>query len=98
MGGESSRELSKDDVLHELKHTTKLRPDEIRAWYDKFHKDFPDGHITEPQFVTMYSKMFPRGDARRFAQHVFRAYDSDGECCHSNHLALHSRVRIVLRF
>ena len=79
MGGETSRELSTDD-LDDLRRSTKFKPEEIRAWYDKFHKDFPNGTITEPEFVNMYSKMFPKGDARRFAKHVFRAYDSDGEC------------------
>ena len=80
MGGESSRELSSDD-LDELKKNTKFKPDEIKAWYDKFHTDFPNGVITEPEFIKMYSKMFPKGDARKFAKHVFRAYDADGKIC-----------------
>ena len=77
MGGSESRELSTSD-LNDLKKNTKFRGDEIRLWYEKFHQDFPNGVINEPQFVSMYCKMFPKGDARRFAKHIFRAYDADG--------------------
>lgn len=77
MGGEASKGLSAGDV-EDLKSSTKFSGSEIQEWYEKFHQDFPDGVIHEKEFIEMYSRMFPRGDARKFASHVFRSYDKDG--------------------
>ena len=77
MGGQASKGLS-DDQLSELKSNTNFSGKEIQDWYDKFHEDFPDGVITQDKFIAMYCKLFPDGNPRSFAKHVFRSYDKDG--------------------
>ena len=33
--------------------------------------------MTRKQFIAMYKSLCPKGDAERFARHVFRAFDTD---------------------
>ncbi|ELT98685.1 hypothetical protein CAPTEDRAFT_148532 [Capitella teleta] len=77
MGQELSGELT-EQRIEELKNSTKFTAKEITEWYAKFKKDFPEGVITKDAFVSMYSQMFPNGDAKDFSLHIFRAYDADG--------------------
>ena len=34
--------------------------------------------MSKAEFQTMYDQLFPEGDARSFSEHVFNAYDADG--------------------
>ena len=77
MGSSSSTELS-DETIDEIRQNTRFSKREIIDMYEKFHTDFPEGVITRRRFVDMYNNLFPDGDATRFAKHVFRAYDADG--------------------
>ena len=76
MGAGSSGGISPEE-LDQLKGSTSFSSREIKDLYDKFHRDYPDGVINREQFVEMYQEMFPKGDARLFAEHIFRAYDVD---------------------
>ena len=78
MGAEASTELSGDDI-DEIKQNTKFKAGEIKEWHEKFLAEYPSGRIREPEFVEAYKQMFADGDATKYAHHVFRAYDSDGE-------------------
>ncbi len=33
--------------------------------------------MSRKQFIAMYKSLFPKGDAERYARHVFRAFDTD---------------------
>ena len=37
------------------------------------------GKMTKTEFQGMYSQLFPEGDAETFSEHVFNAYDGDGD-------------------
>ena len=78
MGGESSREQLADEDIDEIRRSTHFTRAEILDLHQKFQTDFPDGAITRDRFVLMYASLFPDGDATRFAKHVFKAYDADG--------------------
>lgn len=77
MGNEASQGLSQEQIKR-LCNSTKFTEKEIHAWYDKFSADFPEGVISKPAFIAMYTQMFPNGDAEEFSEHIFRAYDADG--------------------
>ncbi len=77
MGGEESKSLSPKEV-QDLKRQTSFSGRELRDWFQKFHADCPSGQMTHDEFIVMYRQLFPQGDAKAFAEHVFRLYDADG--------------------
>ena len=55
---------------------TIVQPD-IQEWHKGFLEDCPDGELTKTQFVEMYVKIFPGGNAEKFSENVFRTFDTD---------------------
>ena len=59
-----------------LGHVTGCSPligqDTIQQWYKGFMKDCPEGKLSPPMFIKIYSKCFPCGNAEEFCTHVFR--------------------------
>ena len=54
-----------------------LRTIQFQEWHKGFLKDCPSGELTKDQFVSMYSKMFPSGNADKFSENVFRTFDTN---------------------
>ena len=50
----------------------------LQEWYKGFISDCPNGKLTPPAFVKIYSQCFPSGNARDFCDHIFRTFDTDG--------------------
>ena len=48
-----------------------------QEWHAGFLEDCPDGELTKTQFVEMYIKIFPGGNAEKFSENVFRTFDTD---------------------
>ena len=48
-----------------------------QEWHKGFLEDCPDGELTKTQFVEMYTKIFPGGNAEKFSENVFRTFDTD---------------------
>ena len=64
-------------AMADLTETTHFSEADIRKWYKNFQADFPSGHMTIDQFKDVYAQHFPNGDATKFAEHIFRTFDTD---------------------
>ncbi|XP_062613823.1 hippocalcin-like protein 1 [Saccostrea cucullata] len=56
-----------------------LTDEDIKTWYKDFQESLTPGkaQLTRKDFIEVYDKIFS-GDAREFAEHVFRTFDTDG--------------------
>ena len=89
----SKGKISHEDLQYLLKNTNhskeeiKVRSSSIKLifvtmtdpqeWHAGFLEDCPDGELTKTQFVEMYTKIFPGGNAEKFSENVFRTFDTD---------------------
>ena len=88
----SSLSLSDEDLTFLVRRTSMSREEiQVRhrlavnemistpcqAWHQGFTKDCPGGELSKPQFVSMYSKMFPGGNPTAFSENVFRTFDTN---------------------
>jgi len=63
----------------QMVRTTGYSSAEVHELHDKFKKDFPKGYMDKKGFKAAYASMFPHGSgADKFADHIFRIYDVDG--------------------
>lgn len=77
--GQSQKKEATPELFDELVHTTAFSSIEIKKLYEEFIKDFPKGYADRDGFKNAYTKMFPqRLGANKFAGHIFRMYDVDG--------------------
>ncbi|KAJ8389434.1 hypothetical protein AAFF_G00119720 [Aldrovandia affinis] len=78
MGNARSSAVSKE-ILDDLKLNTKFTESEISQWYENFQQQCPTGRITSDEFQKIYERFFPDSDAKNYAQHVFRSFDTNDD-------------------
>lgn len=77
MGSHQTSHL-RPEAITDLESCTSFSADEIREFYKDF-RGKTSGHLSlsKDEFVEAYAKLFPKGDAKKFAEQVFRMYDRD---------------------
>ena len=65
------------EAVEDLKHSTGFTETEIITWHKRFYAAFPDGKMKMVGLEKIYEMIFPFGDASKFAEHMFRRYDSN---------------------
>ncbi|XP_048881764.1 recoverin 2 [Brienomyrus brachyistius] len=78
MGNTKSSAMSKE-ILEDLKLNTKFTETELCQWYDNFQKQCPSGRISPREFEKIYERFFPDSDAKTYAKHVFRSFDTNDD-------------------
>ena len=70
-------ELTEKDIEF-LVNNTKKDKETIMEGYETFLENSPTGKVDRSQFAGLYKMLYPDGDPDRFGDHVFRAFDTDG--------------------
>ena len=63
--------------MEQISEHTKFTKSEVKFLYRAFKTECPNGIIDEDTFKEVYEKIFPLGDASKYAMIVFRAIDKE---------------------
>jgi Ca2+-binding EF-hand superfamily protein len=76
---QTQRTLTENDVQMLVK-TSGLNENEIRKWYDEFHKETNNtDRMNKRQFQLYYTKLKHNPNLEQITDHIFRAFDVNHE-------------------
>ena len=67
------------DELNQLLNATYFNAKEVKRRYSGFLIDCPNGTLNREQFIDLYVSFYASTDAKKFAEHVFRTFDNNGD-------------------
>ena len=70
----SSHSLPPEE-LSELLEITKFTKNDLKRWYKKFIKDYPEGRIDVEQFYQLYARIYHTNFSNHLAEHMFNSLD-----------------------
>ncbi len=69
-----------EDEAEELTAITNFKKEDLRRWYKKFMKDFPDGKLGKEKFSEIFGKVY---ESEYLSEHIFGKFDRD----HDGHVS-----------
>ena len=77
MGARNGKPVISEEDVETLAKTSDLDPAQVRAAFDAFLAENPNGKMKPKAFREMMTKALPKADAKKMEKHVFRMFDSD---------------------
>lgn len=66
-----------ESEITEIIDVTHFNKGDIKRWYKKFMKNFPDGKMNETQFFQIYGNLF--SSENTIAKNIFRSFDHNND-------------------
>lgn len=67
------------EQLSELLEITKFKKKDLKRWYKKFIKDYPDGQLDIKRFHELYGRIYRTNFSNHLAEHIFNSLDQDND-------------------
>ncbi|XP_065643638.1 neurocalcin homolog isoform X4 [Hydra vulgaris] len=74
--GKTSSKLPPKEIT-DLLNLTHFTEQELKDWHIGFKRDCPEGRLSLQQFTDIYSKFYGTTEAKKFAEHLFRTFDTN---------------------
>ena len=79
MGSSNGKPVLRPEDIAALTKSSGLEEAQVKAAFDNFVSEHPDGKMKPKDFREMMAKALPGKDAGKMEKHVFRIYDSNND-------------------
>ena len=73
MGSKNGKPALKDEDIRAMMKTSSLTEQEVKATFQTFLEEHPDGKFDKKEFSAMMQKAMPQKDAAKMEKHIFRS-------------------------
>ena len=73
MGSKNGKPALKDEDIRAMMKTSSLTEQEVKATFQTFLEEHPDGKFDKKEFSAMMQKAMPQKDASKMEKHIFRS-------------------------
>ena len=79
MGSKNGKPVLREEDIDALSKSSGMEKDDVKAAFDAFVTEHPNGKMKPADFRKMMSQAMPKKDAGKMEKHVFRIYDSNND-------------------
>ena len=79
MGSKNGKPMLREEDVESLVNTSGMTDQQVRAAFDNFLAEHPDGKMKPEAFTQMISLSLPGKDTAKMEEHVFRIYDENND-------------------